>query len=169
MQPPVSFSLRQLDAHDLSAVLKVYQHCEDFLALGPTASASAEMVRQGMTLSAGIGGRFCGIFAADGTMIGIVDYILEGFEGDPGCAFLELLMIAREYRGQGLGAAVVRYVEAEIRRHPQVRAIRAGVQVNNPSAIRFWERQGYAIVSDAEDFPDGTTAFQLQKTLEDRV
>jgi ribosomal protein S18 acetylase RimI-like enzyme len=123
------------------------------------------MVRQDMKLSAEIGGKFCGIFDADGAMMGVVDFVAEGFEGNPQHAFIELLMIALPYRGQGLGAAVVAHVEAEIRRHPQVAAILSGVQVNNPAAIRFWQCRGYRIVSGAIDYPDGTTAYSLWKAV----
>jgi ribosomal protein S18 acetylase RimI-like enzyme len=64
-----------------------------------------------------------------------------------------------------LGAAVVAQVEAEIRQNPQVSAILSGVQVNNPAAIRFWQRLGYRITSGAILYPDQTTAYSLQKDL----
>lgn len=160
-----SFSIRRLTEDDHSAILDVYRQCEDFLALGPVATASAEMVRQDMALSAEIGGAFCGIFDSDDTMIGVVDFLAEGFEGNPQHAFIELLMIAQAYRRQGLGAAVVAYVEAEIRLHPSVNVILSGVQVNNPAAIRFWQRMGYRIDSDARDMHDGTIAYRLRKVL----
>ncbi len=160
-----SFRLRPVTDDDLPAVLEVYRQCEDFLALGPVATASAEMVRQDLKISADIGGRFCGIFAADGTMMGIVDYLTAGFEGNPQHAFIDLLMIAQPYRGQGLGAAVVAQVEAEIRRQPQVTAILSGVQVNNPAAIRFWQSRGFVIEGEARDMGDGTTAYSLRKDL----
>ena len=160
-----SFNIRALTTSDLPAVLEVYRQCEDFLALGPVPTASAEMVRQDMALSAGIGGTFCGIFDDTGNLMGVVDFLMEGFEGNPQHAFIELLMIAQAYRGQGLGAAVVAQVEGEIRRHPNVTAILSGVQVNNPAAIRFWQRMGYAIDSEAEAMPDGTTVYHLRKIL----
>lgn len=98
-------------------------------------------------------------------MLGIIDFVTSGFEGDENVAFLSLLMIGAPYRGAGLGAAVVRAVEAEIRRVGRAKAIRSGVQVNNPGGICFWERMGYQIVSGPEDFPDGTTAYRLWKNL----
>ena len=72
-------------------------------------------------------------------------------------------MIAAPYRNQGIGEAVVALVEDEIRGDPQITAILAGVQVNNPHAIRFWQRNGYRIVSGPELHADGTTAFRLRK------
>ena len=75
---------------------------------------------------------FCGIYdRVTGEMMGIVDFMTTGFEGDPALAFLSLLMIAAPFRGQGLGEAVVQAVEDEIRRAgsgPGHRIGRAGQQ-----------------------------------------
>lgn len=151
---------------DLQAVLEVYRQCEDFLALGPVARASMTMVRADLALSRKEGGTFYGIYHPDSdVMVGIVDFVTAGFEGSQHLAFLSLLMIAAPYRGRGLGAEVVEAVEAEIRRDGRARAIESGVQVNNPGAIRFWQRMGYAITSGPQDFPDGTTAYRLLKNL----
>jgi ribosomal protein S18 acetylase RimI-like enzyme len=98
-------------------------------------------------------------------MVGVVDLVPAGFEGDLETAFLSLLMIAAPYRNRGLGAAVVRGVEDTIRRDGRVRVFRAGVQVNNPDAIRFWQRMGYRIVSGPEPHADGSVAFQLLKKI----
>ena len=40
------FSLRPVTPTDLDAVLEVYRLCEDFLALGPVATASMEMLQK---------------------------------------------------------------------------------------------------------------------------
>ncbi|MCC6802200.1 MAG: GNAT family N-acetyltransferase [Anaerolineae bacterium] len=160
-----AFSIRPLTDNDLPAVLDVYRGCEDFLALGPVATASLAMVQQDIAQSVEMGGTFCGIFAPDEIMLGVVDYVLSGFECDPRHAFISLLMIAQPYRNMGLGAAVVARVEAAIRLQPQVDAILSGVQVNNPGAIRFWQRMGYTITSEAESMPDGTTVYHLRKSL----
>jgi len=158
-----SLAIRLITQDDLAAVLDVYRQCEDFLALGPAPVASLEMVRADIEMSQRDGGVFCGIFTADGQMVGVVDYIRCGFAGDPRHAFLSLLMIAAPYRRQGIGQAVVALIEDEIRKDPQITAIRAGVQVNNPHAIRFWQRHGYRIVSGPERHAGGTTAFRLSK------
>jgi ribosomal protein S18 acetylase RimI-like enzyme len=159
------FIVRPLTSTDLQAVLEVYRQCEDFLTLGPVAHASMEMVAQDIDHSRGDGGVFCGIFDRAGQMIGIVDYIPHSFEGNPQHAFLSLLMIAQPYRRSGLGSEVVRMVEQAVMQNPQVTAILSAVQVNNPAAIRFWRHQGYAIVSEPELQPDGTTTVRLRKEL----
>jgi GNAT superfamily N-acetyltransferase len=150
---------------DLPAVLEVYRQCEDFLALGPQPRASLEMVQADRALSCQLGGEFCGIFTEDGILVGIFDFLRAGFEGDPGCAFLELLMIAAPFRRQGIGEWALAWLEAELRR-AGVPRLKSGVQVNNPQAIRFWQRMGFAITSSAEPQPDGTIAYRLEKTLD---
>ncbi len=163
-----SFEIRPVTLDELNAVLKVYQQCEDFLALGPVSTASMEMVLADLEISKREEGVFCGIYTADEGMIGIVDYVPCNWEGDPQVAFLSLLMIGAPFRGQGIGAAVVEALENKIRRDAHVTAIASGVQVNNPQAIKFWQRQGYQIVSGPIFHPDQTTAFDLRKDLEPR-
>jgi len=161
-----AFEIRPIVQDEVESVLKVYRQCEDFLALGPVATASLEMVRKDIEISRAEGGVFCGIYTTGGKMIGVIDYVPSHFEGDPQVGFLSLLMIAAPFREQGIGKAVVEAIEAEIRKDPQITAIRLGVQVNNPQAIRFWQRQGYRIVSGPQLFPDQTTAFGLRKDFD---
>ena len=160
--------INPVSENEMEALLEVYRGCEDFLALGPVATASAGMVLADLALSRKAGGRFCGIYEkASGKMIGVVDYISEGWDGIASQAFLELLMIALPYRSRGFGEEVVRLVEAAICRDGKVQQIAAGVQVNNPGAIRFWQRMGYKIVSGPKQYADGTTAYDLLKHIRD--
>ena len=149
---------------DLPAVLEVYRQCEDFLALGPNPHASLEMVAADRNLSRSQGGEFCGLFAEDGALLGILDFVRAGFEGNPACGFLELLMIAAPQRGAGLGAQALAWLEAELR-VAGVTRLRAGVQVNNPGAVRFWQRMGFRITGPAELLGDGTTCVPLEKEI----
>jgi ribosomal protein S18 acetylase RimI-like enzyme len=159
------FAIHPIKRGDLSAVLEVYQQCKDFLSLGPVATASMEMVRKDIELSRSQGGVFCGIFTTEGEMIGVVDFVPRYFEGDPQAAYLALLMIAKPHRGKGIGEAVAEAVENEIRKEPKVTKIIAGVQVNNPDALRFWQRQGYQVTGGPELMPDQTTVYHLRKDL----
>jgi ribosomal protein S18 acetylase RimI-like enzyme len=163
--PYGSLEIRPVSCDELEAILQVYKQCEDFLALGPVPTASMEMVMQDIEMSRQEGGTFCGIHIASGEMIGVVDYVPAGYQGDPHTACLELLMIAAPYRKGGVGRAAVKMVEAEIRNNVQVSIILAGVQVNNPLAVKFWQRQGYRIVSGPALMPDQTTVYGLRKDL----
>lgn len=157
--------IRPVTQADLNAIFAVYRQCEDFLALGPQPRASTEMVLKDLEVSQSEGGNFCGIYTVDGEMVGVVDYIPCDFEGEPSQAFISLLMIAQAFRMQGIGEAVVAAIEAEIMKNAEVKTILSGVQVNNPDAIRFWERNGYFIAGGPEELPDQTTAYRLQKDL----
>jgi len=151
---------------ELMRMLVVYQQCEDFLSLGPVAQASLEMVRSDLDLSEQAGSMFYIIEDLEsGEMVGVIDFIPSGYEGSPELAYLFLLMIAAPHRRRGLGTSVVQGVEAAIRGDSRVKAICAGVQVNNPVGIRFWQRMGYKIISGAEVHSDGTTAYRLRKEL----
>ncbi len=161
-----SLEVRPITQDDLNAALEVYRQCEDFMALGPVSTASLEMVLKDIEISEQQGGVFCGIYTPDGKMIGVVDYVPNHWEGDFQAAFLSLLMIAAPFRYQGIGAAVVEAIENEIRKDAQIITIFSGVQVNNPQAIKFWQRQGYRIVSGPTLFPDQTTAFGLRKDFD---
>jgi ribosomal protein S18 acetylase RimI-like enzyme len=160
-----TLEIHPITEEELKDVLAVYRACEDFLALGPVATASMEMVLKDMEISKEQGGLFCGIVDGQGRMIGVVDFVPNHYQGDPHLAELSLLMIASGDRSQGTGKAVVQAIEREIGRDPQVTAILSGVQVNNPQAIRFWKRMGYRITSGPRHHPDQTTAFDLRKDL----
>jgi RimJ/RimL family protein N-acetyltransferase len=161
-----TLEIRSLDAtsEELAAVLRVYQQCEDFLALGPVSQASLEMVQTDLHHSQQDGGVFCGVYdRTNGEMLGVVDFVLSGWQGDPVQSYISLLMIALPYRGKGIGACIVKAVEQHIRQGGRIQSIHAGVQVNNPQAIRFWQQMGYQIVSGPETQPDQTVAFRLLK------
>ena len=164
-----ALEIHPITHEDLSAVLAVYQQCEDFLALGPVPTASVEMVLKDIEISQNESGIFCGIHAADGKMIGVIDYVPSHYEGEPHTAFLQLLMIAAPYRKQGIGKAVVKAIEDEIRKNAQVSCILSGVQVNNPDAIRFWQRNGYRVTGGPALLPDQTMAFRLRKDFNQPV
>jgi RimJ/RimL family protein N-acetyltransferase len=158
-------TLRTVTPNDTEAILGVYRACEDFLALGPEPKASLEMVQKDLEISRQEGGCFCGIFNAGGQLAGVVDFIPSGFEGKADTAFLSLLMIALQYRNQGIGIETVRLVEREIQKDTTITEIRSGVQVDNPQAIQFWQQNGYRIVSGPELLPDTTIVYRLSKKL----
>jgi len=147
------------------AVLRVYADCEDFLSLGPQPKATMERVMKDLEDSRRHNRTFRGIHDGKNGMVGIVDFARRGHEGRRDGASLALLMIAKPHRGRGIGTRVVRMVEEEIRRDPEVLWIDSGVQVNNAPAMRFWERMGYEVCSGPEPMPDTTTVYHLRKKL----
>jgi ribosomal protein S18 acetylase RimI-like enzyme len=146
----------------MDAILDVYRQCEDFLAMGPEPRASMTMVTSDIETSHRQGGIFCGIHTACGRMVGVVDFILRGFEGDPNVAYFSLLMLAASHRNRGLGTEIIELVEKEMA-DAYVKTILSSVQVNNPRALRFWQMNEYRIVGGPELQPDQTTVLHLRK------
>ncbi len=164
------FNLRPLDPSDYPLAVEVYRGCADFLALGPDPNPSLEMLLKDIALSERSGSRFCGVWLKmeppDGErLVGVVDYQPSGFMGEAAHAFIELLMVAAPFRRQGLGRRVFALVEELIHLNPAVTAVFLGVQVNNPSAQRFWRSAGFHIVSGPELQADGTTTYLMRKAL----
>jgi RimJ/RimL family protein N-acetyltransferase len=157
--------LRVVGEEALAEVLAVYRECGDFLALGPVASASPEMIRADLEASQREGGSFCGVYLQGQGMIGVADFVARNFRGQRDTAHIALLMLAASHRNRGIGTRVVELIESEIRKDPGIRRIQAGVMVNNPAAIRFWNSRGYGIVSGPERLADHTTVYRLEKRL----
>ena len=157
-----AFMIRPVREDEMATILEVYRQCEDFLSLTPKPVASMEVVREDLALSLQNNGIFCGIYDSAGKMMGIVDVVLKGFEGDLATAFIELLMIAQPYRSTGLGSKVVKAIEVEIMRDTTINTILLAVMVNNPVAIHFWERHGYMKFGEPLDEPDGTTVWRFK-------
>jgi ribosomal protein S18 acetylase RimI-like enzyme len=160
-----ALTLRTITQENSDAILEVYRQCEDFLALGPEPKASAAMVLKDIRDCQGEGGVFQGIYTADGCMVGVISYVAAGFKGKASDAFISLLMIAAPFRRRGSGKEIVQRIESEIRQNPCINSILSAVQVNNPDAIKFWQKNGYKIVGGPELRPDKTTVYRLRKDL----
>jgi RimJ/RimL family protein N-acetyltransferase len=165
IEPEGRFTVRPVDDSQLRQLLRVYRACEDFLVLGPEPRASLEMIRADIEHSRAEGGTFCGIWDAQGRIIGVVDFVACGFEGVAEHGFLSLLMISKPHRRQGAGAEVVRAIERRLIHDHGITTMLSAVQTNNRPAIRFWQKMGYAIVSSPEPQQDGTVTYMLSKPL----
>lgn len=159
-----NFTIREVGIAEIDEIFEVYKNCEDFLSLGPVSKASKQMVLDDFKISQEEGGIFCGIYIQN-KMVGVIDFVLSNFDGNPCHAYLSLLMISAFYRRQGLGMDVVKAVEEEILKNKSIKSILAGVQTNNQPAIAFWTAMGYKIVSEPRLMPDTTIAFKLQKDI----
>jgi len=164
--PNINPVLRDITQEDTASVLEVYRRCEDFLALGPAPKASIDMVIRDIEECRNEGGVFHGIYLHNDQIIGVAACVPAGFEGNPDVAFIGLLMISAPYRQRGIGTEVVRCIEKEIHRNSRITTILSSVQVNNPDAIKFWQKNDYKIISGPELRPDKTTVYRLGKVLD---
>lgn len=183
----IKFKIENLTESDISAILEVYRQCEDFLALGPSAQATPQMVLADLAHSKELGGVFCGIYVFEnresrvesgdwesgdqelGNLQSEIQYpkseilagVLDTHQPAQGEVFIELLMIAAPWRGQGLGEVVVRGLFAQF----GARTIfRTAVQVNNPRAVRFWQRLGFRSSGPPTPQPDGTVTWEMERS-----
>lgn len=155
-------AIRSMSAMDAQLLLGVYQQCEDFLALGPAATASIAMILADLDRSAADNGCYCGIWKGD-DIVGVVDWV-AGSGKDAG-AFLNLLVLARPHRGQGIGRRVLSWLESQLLIGRGAATIETAVQVNNEAGMDFWRRQGYRPIRGPVRNDDGTTVIILGKQL----
>ncbi len=160
-----AFNIKPINTNDLDAVLEIYRQSEDFLALGPQPKASMEMVLQDIETSRNENGLFCGIYASEGSLVGIIDYIPNDFDGVNHIAFISLLMLAARWRNQGIGSKILEIIEGKIRVNNRVSEIQTAVQSNNLAALRFWQKNDYRVIGNPEPRPDRTVVLYLRKKL----
>ena len=108
---------------------------------------------------------FSGIYATNENLIGVIDYTPSNYNGCFHVAFISLLMIAAPYRDRGIGTRILNLVEDKIRIIGRALEIQTAVQVNNPEALRFWQRNGYCVFGSPERRPDQTEILYLRKNL----
>jgi ribosomal protein S18 acetylase RimI-like enzyme len=162
-----SLEIRPITDNELDDLLEVYRQCEDFLSLGPAPKASRAMILKDIETSRNDRGVFCGVYVSDRDLIGIVDFTPGGFDGAAHIAFISLLMIVPRLRNRGIGTRIVELVENRIRTSGRVCEIRTAVQLNNPAALRFWQRNNYRIFGEPELRPDQTAVSYLRKEFND--
>ncbi len=92
--------------------------------------------------------------------------LMGGISGETGRGFLqvELLWVAPDRRGRGLGSRLLRAAEEEARR----RGCRAAcLETYDFQARPFYERHGYRVFGELDGYPNGHRNFCLVKRLED--
>ena len=95
--------------------------------------------------------------ACDGQMVG---FIAADVRASEGLAWIATLGVLPEYRGRGLGAALLQACEERI----SLNTIRLCVRRNNDTAIRLYERYGYVKVGEWNRYyQDGEAALVMEK------
>ena len=79
-----------------------------------------------------------------------------------GCMQVELLWVADERRGEGLGTKLMDAVEEEARR---IGCSMIYLDTFSYQAPGFYEKRGFQIAGTIEDFPEGHTYYTLFKRL----
>jgi ribosomal protein S18 acetylase RimI-like enzyme len=158
-----TFDLHIATPDDFDQILEVYRQSEDFLALGSDPEATLEMVKNDFERCQKDSGVFCSI-KIDNKLVGVLDFISAGYQQEAHTAYVELLMIASDYRDQGLGSQVLERLE-EMLRAWHIYAVLCDVQINNPGGLHFWQQHGYSIAGGPELQNDQTVVYHLRKNL----
>jgi ribosomal protein S18 acetylase RimI-like enzyme len=94
----------------------------------------------------------------DKAMIGFIAGDVRRMEG---VAWIATVAVLPEYRGRGIGAALLQACEAQI----PVNRIRLCVRPSNVVAIRLYERFGYSKAAEwSRYYNDGESALVMEKT-----
>jgi len=93
----------------------------------------------------------------DGQMVG---FIAGDVRSSEGLAWIATVGVLPEYRGRGIGAALLEACEARI----PLKTIRLCVRRSNETAIRLYERFGYTRLGEwTRYYHDGETALVMEK------
>jgi len=155
--------LRLAGPEDFAALLEVYRQNADFLALAGL-TADEALLREDLAHFAALGAETW-VIEKDAQTAGLAAWIPAGYEGRPEQAYLELMMIGRPWRSQGLGSQVMLALQARLRENG-CRVLFAHVQVNNPRGQAFWLRCGFRVEGEAQAQPDGTVTVRLRLDLD---
>jgi ribosomal protein S18 acetylase RimI-like enzyme len=74
-------------------------------------------------------------------------------------------MIVAPLRNRGIGTRILGLVEDKIKMTGGVSEIHTAVQLNNPAALRFWQRNNYHVFGNPVLRPDQTLVLYLRKDL----
>ncbi len=100
----------------------------------------------------------------DGQPVGFVIVQARGLAGSP---YIPSIGVDDRYRSQGVGAALIEYVENHVRR--DARHLFLCVSSFNARARVFYERQGFRAVGEFPDYiVDGASEILMHKRLDRR-
>ena len=159
--------MRALGARDYPAVVEIYRQTPRFIVELNGRSADSiglEMVEEDAAHAANHGATFAGLFLREnGQMVGVADYVPNGYGGQPNRAWIALLLIAEPYQRQGYGSEAYRLIEESIFADPDMQTLGLGVLVNNGPALGFWRTMGYERVGSTVQDREGRDVVMLQK------
>ena len=151
-QDPRSLHYNSLVSHKIT--LEENASAEDRAIVGKGIAQFGEALFSGTSVTD------VAVFVRDdaGTVLGGV----VGNYGSFGWLWVDALWVGEELRGQGYGTRLMKMIEAEAARHGA-----ANVYLNTFSfqAPAFYEKLGYTVFAELEDFPPGHSRLFLRKKL----
>ncbi len=106
-------------------------------------------------------GKWLKLAKHEGKIIGFISYKPEGIAA---MSYISFLCIVPEYRGQGIGAKLLKYAEDHIFSYDHNALL--FVTSFNTDAIRFYEKSGYVKVGEITDYNfKGAHEYLYRKTI----
>ena len=102
---------------------------------------------------------YIGFFQWD-TLIAVMD-LIDGYPEEDS-AFIGFFMMREELQGKQIGSAIIRETAAALKEAGK-RAIRLGIDKDNPQSTHFWAKNGFLVINQVER--DGWTVLVAEKTL----
>lgn len=127
----------------------------------PLGEDEAEVYWRGVAHQIDGGGKvLLAALGADGTLLGSGQLALESRANGRHRAEVQKLMVFHAARGRGIGAAIMRALEAEAQRAGRT-LLFLDTSIGASGAVRFYEKLGYTLVGSIPDYardPDGSFA-----------
>jgi RimJ/RimL family protein N-acetyltransferase len=161
--------IREVAPHDLSLLLPVYLSNPEYVAQSEGSHGEAgyfdlEMFQRDWQIAQMTPGRhMLGMYFKDTSeAVGLADYLEESPEDAQ--PWLGLLMIARAYQRQGLGAEAVERLATYFKDQYKWLSLRVGVMKTNTAALAFWRRLEFHTIS-TDDAAARKPYVMLQRAL----
>jgi GNAT superfamily N-acetyltransferase len=169
MFPVEGYRVVKLGEGDVPALQVLHERCHVFLKLvyghEPGPDAAAQLLAE-LPEGKGLEDKFLfGLYPpTPGPMAGVLEVIRDFPER--GEWFIGFLMMEPGLRNAGLGSRFVNALEGWVRGQ-HATGLRLIVQEQNPGALRFWQRHGYAVVGTAQQRAHGreNTVMRMRKAL----
>lgn len=87
--------------------------------------------------------------------------LIDGYP-DPGTCYIGFFMMNKSFQGKGTGTAVIQEAASYLKSIGKT-AVRLGIDKNNPPAVHFWKKNGFAMIKEVD--MGGWTALVAEKTL----
>jgi ribosomal protein S18 acetylase RimI-like enzyme len=141
------YFIRKLQMNDSSEIFTFLKDCDDFsLLVEGRPYRPSDSLNLLMECPPGIAldqKHVLGIFDPNKELIRLID-LVKGYP-EEFIWFLGLILLAPDYRKNGLGTKLIEHVEKGIRKIG-AKEIRLGVVEENTAAIHFWKRNKYKLL-----------------------
>ncbi len=156
------YEIRRLDEKDADSILALCRGNPQFY-LYSRAEPTKEQVLSDLRITPpGISLKdkyYIGLYQ-EGTLAAVMD-LVDGYP-DPETAYIGFFMMNKDLQGRGEGTAIIRDTAAYLKKTGKA-AIRLAIDKGNPQSSRFWEKNGFRVIKEADR--NGWTALVAEKKL----